>query len=78
MRVSTSTKLLLKELKFYLKVKYINIRYFYIYNNIVAKGKIVVKYILRKDNIVDVLTKALPLDTLKQYKKIHRNTRSLS
>ena len=59
----------MKEQKFYLKAKYIDIRHFYIRDDIVANGKIVVRYVLGKDNIADALTKALPSDILKQYKR---------
>ena len=50
-------------------MKHIDIRYFYIQDDIVVNGKIVVRYVLGKDNIVDVLTKALLSDILKRYKR---------
>ena len=34
-----------------------------------ANGKIVVKYVLGKDNIADALTKALPSDIFERYKR---------
>jgi len=35
----------------------------------VAQGKMVVRHVLSKDNMVDALTKALPSNILKRYKK---------
>ena len=66
---NTSAESLLKERKFYLKAKYIDIRHFYIRNDIVTYSKIIVRHVLRKDNIVDVLTKALLSDILERYKR---------
>jgi len=38
----------------------------------VANGKIVVRHVLGKDNMADALTKALPSDILKRYKRYIR------
>ena len=66
---NTGAESLSKEHKFYLKAKYINICYFYIRDDIVVHSKIVVKHVLGKDNMADVLTKALPSDILERYKR---------
>jgi len=66
---NTGAESLSKERKFYLKAKYIDIRYFYIRDDIVAHGKMVVRHVPGKDNMVDALTKALPSDILERYKR---------
>jgi len=66
---NTGAESLSKERKFHPKAKHIDIRHFYIRDDIVAKGRIAVKHVLGKDNMADALTKALPSDTLERYKK---------
>ena len=66
---NTGAESLLKERKFYLKAKYIDIRHFYIRDDIVVYGKIVVRHVPGKDNIADTLTKALLSDILERYKR---------
>ena len=66
---NTGAESLSKERKFYLKAKYIDIRHFYICDDIVTYGKMVVRHVPGKDNIADALTKALPSDILKRYKR---------
>ena len=66
---NTGAESLSKERKFYPKAKHIDIRHFYIRDDMVAHSKMVVKHVLGKDNIVDALTKALPSDIFEQYKR---------
>jgi hypothetical protein len=47
--------------EFYSKSKHINVKYYFIYKKI-DKGIISTKYISTKDNLADILTKALPRD----------------
>ena len=64
-----SIKSLIKERKFYFKAKYIDIRYFYIRNDIIEIRKIIVKYIFKNDTIIDALTKVLPSKSFERYKR---------
>ena len=66
---NTGAESLSEERKFHLKAKHIDIRHFYIQDDMVAGGKMVVKYVLGKDNMVDALTKALLSDILERYKR---------
>lgn len=45
------------------RIKHINIRYHFI-RNVTAKGKIVVKKIVTAENLVDMITKPIPLAKL--------------
>jgi hypothetical protein len=66
---NTSAESLTKEQKFHLKAKYIDIRHFYIREDIVIAKKLVVKHILSRDNIADISTKALDLEPFERYKR---------
>ena len=57
-----------EERKFHPKAKHIDIRHFYIREDMVSKGKLVVKHVPGRDNMADALTKALPLEALEKYK----------
>ena len=48
-----------KDNKFHVRTKHIDIHYHFIHD-CVGNGKVLVKYILSKDNILDIFTKALP------------------
>jgi hypothetical protein len=48
--------------KHHFKAKHINIRYFYIRNDIVKPGRLEVRHIPRENQIADILTKQLPYD----------------
>jgi len=66
---NTGAESLSKERKFHPKAKHIDIRHFYIRDDMVAQGKMVVRHVPGKDNMADALTKALPSDILERYKK---------
>ena len=51
--------LLVKDNKFHAHIKHIDLQYHFVHEA-VEDGKILMKYILTSDNIVDIFTKALP------------------
>jgi hypothetical protein len=51
---------LIKDTKFYTRAKHIEIRYFYIRNNIVQRNRLRIEQIPLKDQVADILTKQLP------------------
>jgi ABC-type transporter lipoprotein component MlaA len=53
---------IIHNLKHYSKAKYINIRYFYVQNDIVKAGRLQVEHIPRENQLTDILTKQLPYD----------------
>ncbi|KAK6586848.1 hypothetical protein PZA11_000138 [Diplocarpon coronariae] len=59
---------LTKERKFSAKSKHIDVRHFYIRDDMVAKGKMTVAHIPGNDNMADSLTKALPGPAFEKYK----------
>jgi|SwirhisoilCB3_FD_contig_51_4125090_length_1797_multi_3_in_0_out_0_1 hypothetical protein len=66
---NTGVESLSRERKFHPKAKHIDIRHFYIRDDMVASGKMVVKHVPGKDNMADALTKALPSDIFERYKR---------
>lgn len=60
---------LTKERKFHPKAKHIDIRHFYIRDDMVKAGKLVVKHVPGNDNMADALTKALPSESFERYKR---------
>ena len=48
--------------KHHFKAKHINIRYFYIRNDMVKAGRVQVQHIPGQNQIADILTKQLPYD----------------
>ena len=51
---------LIKDTKFHIRAKHIEIRYFYIWNNIVRRNRLQIEHIPLKDQVADMLTKQLP------------------
>ena len=66
---NSNNKSLIKKRKFHLKAKYIDIRYFYIRNDIMEVKKIIVKYIFKNNNIINTLTKVLLSKSFERYKR---------
>jgi hypothetical protein len=48
--------------KHHSKAKHINIRYFYVRNDIVKAGRLQVEHIPRENQLTDIMTKQLPYD----------------
>ena len=57
---------LAKDDKFYARTKHINLRYHFI-REVVEEGKVKMEYILTKDNVTNIFTKALPKPKFKQF-----------
>jgi hypothetical protein len=55
------------DLKFYTKLKYINICYMFIQNNLVAQNCLKVEYIPSTNQPANILTKQLLVDTIRKY-----------
>ena len=53
---------MIKDIKFYTKVKHIEIHYFYIRNDIVYKKRLYIEHISSKDQVANILTKQLPAE----------------
>ena len=53
---------LIKDIKFYARAKHIEIRYFYIRNDIVRRNRLQIEHIPLKDQVADILTKQLPAE----------------
>jgi hypothetical protein len=51
---------LIKDTKFHARAKHIEIRYFYIRNDIVQRNRLRIEHIPLKDQVADMLTKQLP------------------
>jgi hypothetical protein len=51
---------LIKDTKFHAKAKHIEIRYFYIRNDMVRRNRLRIEHIPSKDQVADILTKQLP------------------
>ena len=62
---STTIKLIYDH-KFHTKAKYIDIRVNYIRNDIVEKGRLVIKHIPGENQPIDLLTKQLPVPRLQK------------
>jgi hypothetical protein len=60
---------LAKERKYHAKTKHIDIRHFYIREDMVKRGKLAVQHIAGDDNMADTLTKALPIPTFERYRQ---------
>jgi hypothetical protein len=61
---------LIKDTKFYNKVKHIEIRYFFIWNNIVQRDRLRVQAIESKEQVADALIKQLPIDSHWKFARI--------
>ena len=57
---------LAKDDKFYARTKHINLQYHFI-REVVEEGKVKMEYILTKDNVTNIFTKALPKPEFKQF-----------
>jgi hypothetical protein len=53
---------LIKDIKCYTRAKHIEIRYFYIRNDIVHRKRLYVEHIPSKDQVADILIKQLPYE----------------
>jgi hypothetical protein len=53
---------LMKDTKFYARAKHIEIRYFYIRNDMVRRNRLRIEHIPLKDQVADMLTKQLPAE----------------
>ncbi len=65
---NASAESLIKERKFHPKAKYIDIRHFYIRDDMILRGKLVVEHVPGNDNMADTLIKALPGPAFERYK----------
>jgi hypothetical protein len=54
---SVAAMQLMKDMKFYAKAKHIEIRYFYIRNDIVQRNRLQIQLIPSKEQVTDILTK---------------------
>jgi hypothetical protein len=54
---------LMKDMKFHNKAKHIEIRYFFIRNDMVQRDRLRVQAIESKEQVADALTKQLPIDS---------------
>jgi hypothetical protein len=57
----------MKDSKFHNKSKHIEIRYMFVYTNMVEKGRIKVEHIPRTDQMADILTKQLPGEAFRKH-----------
>ena len=58
---------LLHDTKFHRRAKHIEIRYMYMRNDLVEKGKLRVQHIPGKDQPADIFTKQLPIDSFTRH-----------
>jgi hypothetical protein len=58
---------LLHDTKFHRKAKHIKIRYMYIRNDLVDKGKLRIQHIPGKDQPADIFTKQLPIESFTRH-----------
>ncbi|KAI0999085.1 hypothetical protein K3495_g9111 [Podosphaera aphanis] len=62
-----------KDSKFHNKMKYIDLRYLFIRNDMIAKGRLQIQHLAGKDMVADILTKQLAAPAFVR----HRNTLGL-